>query len=171
MTLWERFKKIHPIFQAAILMFPATLLAAANQWLLPNPPDYHEVVSRYYNEVLQSRSDVYNFVVIIPAKEELSCRWPYWAALIILLVLFRCFSKTPDKRIIWAAHIATAVPMVFATALWAKPHDYPVAVFAYGLIWGWLIFRTKNPFYSWMFHSASNAFSLVFIITGHYLFH
>lgn len=152
--------------KAAVFMIPASLTIILSQWLMPISPDAREVLARYYQSELQSWKNVVNFTVFIPFQEEALYRWP---ALLLLIVLLRRFEANPTKFRIWSAYGTAFGIMAAMTAYWASFHDYPLTVFCYGIVWGWLIFYTKNPFYSWLFHAISNTASIILIVAGHHL--
>lgn len=166
MKLWRPFKEWSPITKAGILMIPASVSVLLHQWFMEVPPDTREVLARYYQSELQSWRQVFNFVVVIPFKEEAIYRWP---ALLLLFVLLRWASQNPTKMRLSTAYSISVCALLAMTYHWASGHDYPITVFLYGVVWGWLIFYTKNPFYSWLFHSACNAAAIILIISGHHL--
>lgn len=150
-------------------MLPATLTVILHQWLMPISPDTREILARYYRSELQSWMNIVDFIIFIPFKEEALYRWP---SLMLLLCLFgQIHRRDPANRRSWVitAYVLSISTLVAMTAYWASFHDYPLTVFCYGLVWGWLIFKTRNPFYSWLFHSLSNAFSILFIVLGYHL--
>ncbi|MDP1718807.1 MAG: CPBP family glutamic-type intramembrane protease [bacterium] len=166
MKLWRPFKEFSPVMKAAALMIPASLTIILSYWLMPVSPDARELLAHYYQTKLQSWKNVIDFTVFTPFQEEAIYRWP---SLLLLIVLLRRVELRPTKLRIGIAYCIASGIMIAMTAYWASFHDYPLTVFCYGMVWGWLIFYTKNPFYSWMFHGLSNAFSIAFIVAGHHL--
>lgn len=177
MKLCRPFREFHPIVKACVLMLPASLTVLLHQWLMPIAPDTKEILSYYYHRELRSWHNIFNFTVIIPFKEELVYRWPALALLLGLLfpikwkrkALVAYYGKRKTRLLARAAYCVAATAMIAMTAYWASFHDYPITVFFYGLVWGWLIFYTKNPLYSWLFHSACNTAAIALIVAGHHL--
>ncbi len=167
--LWRPFKEWSPVMKAAAYMFPASLTVLLHQWLMPLPPDTREVLARYYQNELQSWTNIVQFIVFTPFTEEATYRWP--SLLLLYILTQEIVKRDPVNRRGWlmTAYALSISMMIAMTAYWASFHDYPITVFLYGLVWGWLMFRTKNAFYSWLFHSLSNAISIIFIVTGHHL--
>lgn len=165
--LWRPFAEWSPVMKAATFTALATLTVLLHQIFMINPPNTKEVLSRWHDNVLQSWTDMVEFVIITPFKEEALYRWP---SLLLLAALFQqIIKREPVRRetMVAAAYAASIATMIAMTAFWAKDHDYPITVFSYGVIWGLLMFVTKNPFYSWLFHSVCNLIAVGIIAIGY----
>lgn len=169
LKIWRPFKEWPPVVKVAVFMIPASLTVLLHQWLMPTPPETREIIVRWYQNQLQTKTDVFNFLVVMPFTEEAVYRWP---SLLLLFVLLKQIAKRKPANArgqTIAAYAISITMMVASTAYWASLHDYPITVLLYGLLWGWLMFKTENPFYSLLFHALSNAFSVLFILAGYHL--
>ena len=169
MKLWRPFKEFPPVVKAAAFMVPASLTIFLNQWLYPAEADTREVLAYYYRVELRSFENCFNFIYLIPLKEEALYRWPSLALLYTLLLLIKRYAHEPARKLKIAAYSLSSALMVGMAAYWASMHDYPIPVFCYGLVWGWLMLHTKNPLYSWFFHSVCNLASIGLIAAGYHL--
>lgn len=166
--LWRPFREWSPVIKAVAWMLPATLTVLVHHLVMATPPDTKEILARWYQLEMQSWTNIADFVIWTPFKEEAIYRWP---SLLLLAALFQqIIKREPVRRqaAIATAYIVSITVMIVMTAFWAKDHDYPITVFLYGVIWGLLMFKTNNPLYPWLFHAFSNAISLIFIAVGYH---
>jgi membrane protease YdiL (CAAX protease family) len=168
MTLCRPFREYHPAMKAMVFMLPITLTVLLHDLVMDQPPDLKTTLSSYYHDQLSSFSGVLDFVIIAPLKEELLYRGPAWILLLFVLLISKKFAKKKDFLVI--GYIPVVVLLVLFTAYWAfKGHAYPITVFGYGLVWGWLMIYTRNIIYPILFHAGSNAIASIGIWTGVHL--
>ncbi len=113
-------------------------------------------------------------LIAAPLKEELKYRGPAWLLLMTLLGLAKWAKKRgnsqpwPEKTLIslrgWQIkvfHILVWPVIVWPTLIWALRHPYPLPVLACGLIFGWLLIRTRSLIQIILLHMLINAFLVV----------
>ena len=168
MKLVRPFREFHPAMKAAIFMLPVTLTVFLHNFFLKQPPDLRVLLRDYYVYSLNSLPKVFDFVVLIPIREELATRGPAWVLLWIIIWAAR---KFPDKKnFLTIGYITVWLFLIISTAQWAfGGHHYPITVFGYGLVWSWLMIRTKNILYPILFHAGSNGIAFLGIWTGFHL--
>lgn len=169
MKLWRPFKDWHPIMKAGAFMLPASATIFLNQLFTPLAANIREVLIHYYQNVMGSPQRAFEFIYLVPLQEEAVYRWPALALLCAMLWLIKRYSAKWNKQLTIVAYVVSSVALIALTGYWATFHDFPVPVFCYGLVWGWLILYTKNPLYSWLFHSICNTIAIGLIFSGYYL--
>ena len=152
-------------------MLPVTLTVFLHDLVMAQPPNVRKILRSYYEVELSKPAEVFNFVVATPIKEEVLYRGAAWILLLATLLLNRYF---PHKKIIRGCGYAAAwAALLYCTIGWAAGHHYPLTVFGYGVLWGWLMFAMRGKWYSivypMLFHSASNALAFLYICLGYHL--
>lgn len=167
MTLHRPFREYHPAIKALVFMLPISLTVFVHQFFIEEPPDIRYLLKDYYKNGASNWEGIFQFVVKAPLVEELMFRGPAWLTLLLTLFLSK---KFPHKAVKITGYALTALVLVLPTLYWASRHGhYPITVFGYGLVWGWLMLKTRNILYPIIFHSASNAFAMLFIFSGYHL--
>jgi len=166
----REFARLHPVWKAVCVMALISPLTLFAQFLYQDGSSVEHIrdVTGFYHQVLQEPSRIIEFVIIAPLEEEFAYRVPAWIAFIILLLVVRNFVHT-EKGQKWTLLIGTASIWLFiiiAAIYWAAPHDFPLTVFAYGMIWSWVMMRTRNIIYPFLFHAGSNAIAAIALISG-----
>lgn len=102
----------------------------------------------------ESRAISYlKFCITTPIKEEITARGPLW----ILVILFMMCRVRPSRVRDAIVGIAISLP----TLWWAAGHPVMLPVFAAGILWGFLVYKTGNIWPAIFCHSTANIISLV----------
>lgn len=166
MTLIRPFREYHPAVKALVFMLPVSLTVFIHQFFIEEPPDIKYLLKAYYLHGASNLKDAFHFVVEAPVVEELVYRGPAWIILLITLFLNK---KFPNKALKITGYALTIAVLTISTLFWASLHGhYPITVFGYGLVWGWLMIQTRNIIYPMLFHSGSNALAMLFIYSGYH---
>lgn len=177
--MWRKlksfYKKRHPALIAIYLTAIITPLTFLPDLFSETPvngfgnsrEEMKEVLRSYFTDNLETFRGVYNFVILMPIKEELSFRGP--AFLLLLVVLFyKEFLKIPAPLVLMGYAVIWFLLIALADK-WANLHNHhTLTIFCCGLLWGWLMVKTKNIFYPILFHAASNAIALLAIYVGYH---
>lgn len=172
---FQRFKEYHPIFQAFFYFSLLTIPSSAISLILNFKNQYMLEAMRTFLATENPIITFYKVVIKAPVIEEITYRGP--AFLILLLcglisMIYRfCGVKEVflDRKLflgITFTDIIVWPTILVADYFWAIQHPYPLTVFIGGIVFGWLLMKTRNIFYTILFHSFINAIFLITIVLG-----
>ncbi|MDP2695904.1 MAG: CPBP family intramembrane metalloprotease [bacterium] len=171
MRWWIRFKREHPFWQALVITATLSVPLCTISLLfgLGNKLEALELRSWVQKEDLWKV--FYDVCVIAPIQEEITYRGPGYVALLLCLGIGAILKKRHKEGInefqipIWWKLTLTDLivwPLIIApTIYWALLHPYPLPIFVGGIIWGWLMVKTRNIAYNIALHSSVNAIALI----------
>lgn len=141
-------------------MIPVTLTIFLYKFLTPQSVEDSALLREYFLNELKN-GHIFNLIVFAPIIEELTYRGP---AYLVLLITIFTVAKFPDKK-----HLKITGDILYWLALlgfnyfWAAGHQYMITIFAYGLLMGWLMQKTKSILYPILFHIVNNTCSILAI--------
>lgn len=161
--IWKDFSELHPALKGVLLMGLASLTIFIHFFLGREVQNLRqETRAAYYLHGLDSPEGVAGMVVLAPLIEELKYRGPVW---LIVLLTAALAAKSPKKKLVEAAGLIAAVAALVGLALfWAPGHRFPLTVFCYGMVWGYVLISTRSIIYPILFHAGSNAIAVIGIM-------
>src|SRR3990167_7261849 len=162
--VWGGFRNKHPSFKAAVYMGIASLTVFIHLLLNREPLNITSSAKEAYQVYgLDSTASIVALALDDRIREEILYRRPVWIIVVITARLYRLF---PDyKAIKWLGYGLSAVVLVVLASRWAPGRRFfPVPIFCYGLVWGYLVFATRNLLYPIIFHAGSNSIALIGIM-------
>jgi len=145
-------------------MIPVVLTIFVHKILMPQSAEESAMLRDYFLSELKNGRGIFNFMVFAPVTEELVFRGP--AFLVLLITLFVAAEFPDKKRLMVAGGVLYWLVLLGFNYFWAADHQYPITVFAYGLLVGWLMQETKSILYPMLFHAVNNACSMLAIYFG-----
>lgn len=171
--MWKKIKTqwrgLHPVWKGVLLMGALSPLTLIAQFMSQDVPaaEYIQDVVRYYDNALSDSWYIAELILLAPLREELAYRFPAWVALLALLLTAKIITHAKVSKIVWITGLVAIWIFIMVGAYrWALPHDFPLTVFAYGIIWSWVMIATRNIIYPFIFHAASNAIAALAIMSG-----
>ncbi len=163
--IWTDLKKVHPVLKSILLfiLLVTPISAVSLIWQIKD------------TELLEASKDltlkrpfwptIYDGAIKVPITEEIIFRGPAYALLLVLLLISYLYSKKTGKpstlkKTVWPgwtiAELIVWPMLLLLNYYWAIDHPYPAAVFAAGLVLGWLMLKTKNILYCIALHGGIN---------------
>jgi len=163
-ALWERIRKTPPLVQGLYLLLPVALTVLVHNTFLQQEQQDTQILNEFYREAFGSLKLVLTFTILDPIKEEVIYRGPAWVLLLAFVFLWK---KFPDKHYLKiVGYTLVTATLLVALYFWVRPHQYPLTLFGYGLVLGWLLIRTRNIFYPIILHICINSLALFGMMIG-----
>ncbi len=161
--LKSQFRELHPALKGILLMGLASLTVLFYLFSGHGIRSFsQEARFTYYLHGLDSPEGVTGMVIVAPFIEEIKYRGPVWLIMLLTSALAARFSK--KQLIETAGFILATATLVGLTLFWALGHRFPITVFCYGLVWGYVLIATRSIIYPILFHAGSNAIAVIGIM-------
>ncbi len=151
------FQLFHPITKAfigvSLVVITLSPISRIAGW---SDPDLERAMDNYLSQE-DITIVIKDVVILAPIVEEVIYRGPAWAALMLLFILAgiartkgnplpwpekTLFSLRKTEIKVWHAIIWPMI--IFPTVAWALRHPDPVTIFAGGMVFGWLLVKTRS---------------------------
>lgn len=109
-------------------------------------------------------------IILTPIIEEVIFRGPAWLALLFLTGLIKVYKKYKKSEFWLEKKISGGIPIwhlfiwpliIVPAIFWSMDHPYPLPLFIFGLILGWLLLKTGSLIQVIAVHMMFNAFSVI----------
>jgi len=168
----DQLKRSPFLVKAFLLMFLISLTFVI--FYLAFGFDYQEAKKTSHVTKENLLEEIYLSVVKAPIVEEILYRGPAYLLLIFILILSKILSRRYSRPSIFEQPLFWKITLtdiyvwpvvLIPNYFWTIAHSYPwpllLQIFTYGLIWGWLMIKTRNILYNILIHSACNALALI----------